>query len=82
MCVDNYTRAGWAKAAVDAFQAECRTDRADVVGDLITDLLHFARRAYPDCDPAEIAAKATRMFQTEEKQDGGPVQCIGDAAFA
>ena len=63
---DNNDRANWAQAAVDAFQAGCRTDNEYAIQDLLADLLHLARRNGKD--PQELIGNALSVFAEEEQE--------------
>ena len=48
--VTNRTRAEWAAAALDQFQALVGTDDGDAVCDLLCDLMHFCSMTAQDFD--------------------------------
>ncbi len=64
----NRKRAAWAKEALYAFndaKGEVRATDETEIGDLICDLLHFAR--FHNVNAAQIHAHAMRMFLGEVK---------------
>lgn len=74
----NQDRAAWAETALGAFTGEVRhdgklfrdllhSDREDMIGDLICDLLHYADQQ--GFDPGLILSDAENMFEAE-KADG------------
>jgi hypothetical protein len=77
----NRERAAWAKQALAVFTARTyagdhpgtmdRGDLESAIGDLITDLLHFARET--GFDPDEIFRRALDHFALEQREEGGRV---------
>jgi hypothetical protein len=65
----NKDRANYAAAAVEAFQQACPTPYEAAIGDLIVDLLHLARRDYPNFDPARMTRVAAGCFLEEEMEE-------------
>lgn len=65
----NYNRANWAQAALEAFQKETRTDAPDACSDLLADLMHFCDRYGLDFDSELARAK---MHYEEETADHLP----------
>ena len=66
LSVTNADRARWAEHALRAFIEQCGGDDDETaIGDLIGDLLHFARsRGF---DPIEIAQHGVGMWSAEER---------------
>ncbi len=80
----NATRADWAENAVDTFaeetyggrtftemvaeQPEAGDDAYTAIQDLITDVLHLARRH--GWEPAEMVRRAVSNFEDEEAEEG------------
>lgn len=66
----NADRAEWARAALEAFQQShaADDDMGTCIKDLITDLLHLARRE-TDVDPVYLAASAAAMHDEERRED-------------
>src|ERR1700733_11530427 len=86
----NRQRAQWAKNALGVFTAETYSgdhpdamhpdDLKTAIGDLICDLLHFAR--FQKMDAAAIHAHALDMFETElaEEERSDSASTVTDAA--
>lgn len=62
----NFDRAAWADKAISAFRAETGTDHEDSLGDLLTDLMHWADRAGFDFDLALERARGHYEAETSE----------------
>jgi hypothetical protein len=60
----NKQRAAYAETAIKAFLEVCKTDREDAITDLVTDLMHLARR--DGADPYTIVRTAQMHFEAEE----------------
>lgn len=69
--VTNKDRAEWARAAVQAFgETVAQNDELQtVIKDLITDLLHLARRECGVADAVHFATLAAEMHDTEVEED-------------
>lgn len=69
--VTNSARADWARVALDAFTTECGTsgELALDIKDLITDLLHLARREADVGDVMNLAMLAVDMHDQERRED-------------
>ncbi|OCP21973.1 MULTISPECIES: hypothetical protein [unclassified Ensifer] len=72
--VTNADRAAWAAIALGAFKASHQCDGDDVanIKDLMTDLLHLARREFGVRDVYQLAHSAANMNffeQTEDKEE-------------
>ncbi|MGE6078325.1 hypothetical protein [Aeromonas veronii] len=75
----NKDRSAWAETALEAFMSQVYIgpekslarlypgDRQDMIGDLITDLLHYA--AEQGFDPQEILAGAKSLYEQERLED-------------
>lgn len=64
----NRKRAMWADCAIGAFQGMTRTDRGDVLCDLLCDLAHWAD--YNDEDFCAAIARATMHYDAETSGQG------------
>lgn len=69
--VTNSDRAAWAAEALQAFRDkhDADGDMQTDIKDLITDLLHLARRECGVTDAEEFAASAARMHDEEATDD-------------
>ena len=65
----NRARAEWAAAALDEFQNGGGTDAADVLADLLCDLMHWADQSSYDFD-AELARGKGHFDYEKETPDG------------
>lgn len=75
----NKDRAAWAETALEAFMSQVyigpekslarlhQGDHRDMIGDLITDLLHYATEQ--GFDPQEILAGAQSLYEQERLED-------------
>ena len=60
----NDKRSAWAGLAIAAFQQTTGTDDEDVLGDLLTDLMHWADRNNYDFDAALSGAQSHYTAET------------------
>jgi hypothetical protein len=67
---DNYDRADFAAAALEAYRAATGDDADTGLGDLLTDLRHWADLHGANFDNANRNAEV--MYRTELREDGGP----------
>lgn len=68
----NADRAGWAQTALDAFKVATRCDEEDEVafGDLLCDLMHWARRRGIDFDQHVDSAREMHAIEVAEDEEG------------
>lgn len=67
--VSNATRAKWAEVGLKAFQKEVATDDDAVLGDFLTDLLHYCDQNNYDFD---LALERARAMHEEEVNNEKP----------
>ena len=63
----NDDRALWAEAAIEAFEAETRTDREDALPDLLCELMHWCDRNGQDFDAMLSRARGCYGEETDPK---------------
>lgn len=68
--VTNLQRACWADAAIQRFRPDTGTDYEDALGDLLTDLMHWADARQFDFEAALIRAQDHYRAECAEEAEG------------